>query len=63
VGISADGSIADGDSFRNRWIVHRDICIAAGGTHEDWATYDRVVREERRTAVLVVPTRLYASPP
>jgi hypothetical protein len=27
------------------------------GRHDDWATYDRVMREERRTAVLVTPTR------
>jgi PPOX class probable F420-dependent enzyme len=37
----------------------RDIFTAAGGTHEDWATYDRVMAEERRVAVLVPPTRTY----
>jgi hypothetical protein len=28
--------------------------------NDDWATYDRVMREERRTAVLVTPTRLHS---
>lgn len=40
----------------------RAIFTAAGGTHDDWATYDRTMREERRTAVLVEPTRIYANP-
>jgi hypothetical protein len=33
----------------------RDVFRAAGGTHDDWDTYDRVMAEERRTAVLVTP--------
>ena len=37
----------------------RDVFIAAGGTHDDWDEYDRVMREERRTAVLVYPERVY----
>jgi hypothetical protein len=49
----------DDDRLR---VLLRDIFAAAGGTHDDWATYDRVMREERRTAVLVMPTRLYSSP-
>lgn len=36
----------------------RDVFTAAGGTHDDWDEYDRVMREERRTAVLVHPERL-----
>jgi PPOX class probable F420-dependent enzyme len=43
-------------------LLRRDIFSAAGGTHDDWETYDRVMREERRTAVLVAPTRVYANP-
>ncbi len=35
----------------------RDVFTAAGGTHDDWATYDRVMAEERRTAVLVTVER------
>jgi hypothetical protein len=39
----------------------RDIYVAAGGTHEDWDLYDRVMREERRAAVVVVPNRIYSN--
>ena len=31
-------------------------------THDDWDAYDRTMREERRTAVLVTPTRTYTNP-
>ena len=37
----------------------RAVFIAASGTHDDWPTYDRVMAEERRTAVLVRPERIY----
>jgi PPOX class probable F420-dependent enzyme len=37
----------------------RDVFTAAGGTHDDWAGYDRVMAEERRTAVLVRPEHVY----
>lgn len=43
-------------------VLLRDIFTAAGGTHDDWDTYDRVMREERRTAVLISPTRIYSNP-
>ncbi len=39
----------------------RDIFTAAGGTHDDWDEYDRTMREQRRTAVLVAPTRIYSN--
>lgn len=41
----------------------RDIYLAAGGTHDDWETYDRVVRAERRAAVVLVPERIYVRRP
>jgi hypothetical protein len=37
----------------------RDIFRAAGGTHSDWAEFDRVMAAEQRTAVLVTPKRVY----
>jgi len=40
-------------------VLLREIFIAAGGTHEDWPTYDRVMAEERRVAVLVTPARIH----
>ena len=39
-------------------VLLREIFSAAGGTHDDWAAYDRAMREERRAAVLVAPTRV-----
>jgi PPOX class probable F420-dependent enzyme len=40
----------------------RAIFTAAGGTHEDWAEYDRVMAAERRAAVLLTPRRILANP-
>ncbi len=45
-----------------RRLLLRDIFAAAGGEHEDWAEYDRVVAAERRVAVLVTPMRIYQNP-
>ena len=42
------------DAERVRLLL-REIFTAAGGTHDDWPTYDRVMAEERRVAVLVTP--------
>jgi hypothetical protein len=39
----------------------RAIFRAAGGTHPDWDEYDRVMKEERRAAVLVRPERIYSN--
>jgi PPOX class probable F420-dependent enzyme len=36
----------------------RDVFTAAGGTHDDWAEFDRVMAAERRAAVLIEPARL-----
>jgi hypothetical protein len=36
----------------------RDVFVAAGGTHDDWDTFDRVMAAERREAVLVIPRRI-----
>jgi PPOX class probable F420-dependent enzyme len=43
-------------------LLLRDIFTAAGGTHDDWDTYDRVMAEERRAAVLITPGRVYTNP-
>lgn len=42
-------------------LLLRAVFTAAGGTHDDWDTYDRVMAEERRTAVLVTPERVYSN--
>ena len=39
-------------------LLLREIFTAAGGTHEDFDEYDRVMAEEGRTAVLVSPDRI-----
>jgi PPOX class probable F420-dependent enzyme len=49
------------DAERLRLLL-REIFTAAGGTHDDWDTYDRVMAEERRTAVLIKPDRVYPNP-
>jgi PPOX class probable F420-dependent enzyme len=59
--IGPDDRHPDLDDERLRLLL-RAIFSAAGGTHDDWTTYDRVMREERRTAVLVAPTRTYSNP-
>jgi PPOX class probable F420-dependent enzyme len=43
-------------------LLLREVFTAAGGTHDDWDTYDRVMAEERRTAVLLTPRRVYGIP-
>jgi hypothetical protein len=40
----------------------REIAQASGVEHEDWHEYDRLVAAERRTAVLLTPTRIYQNP-
>ena len=40
-------------------VLLRDVFTAAGGTHDDWPTYDRVMAEERRAAVMIAPERVY----
>ena len=52
----------DGIDDEQLRLLLRDIFRAAGGTHDDWDTYDRVMRNERRTAVFVSPARVYSNP-
>lgn len=49
------------DAERLRLLL-REIFTAAGGTHDDFDAYDRVMAEERRVAVLVTPERSYSRP-
>jgi PPOX class probable F420-dependent enzyme len=42
-------------------LLLRAIFSAAGGEHDDWNTYDRVMVAERRAAVLISPTRVYTN--
>jgi PPOX class probable F420-dependent enzyme len=40
-------------------LLLREVFIAAGGVHEDFDTYDRVMAEERRAVVLITPERVF----
>ena len=42
-------------------LLLRQVFTAAGGTHDDWDGYDRAMAEQRRTAVLFTPTRIYSN--
>jgi PPOX class probable F420-dependent enzyme len=42
-------------------VLLRDVFTAAGGQHDDWDAYDRTMLEQRRTAVLVPPSRIYSN--
>ena len=48
----------EGDRLR---LLLREIFTAAGGTHDNFDEYDRVMAEERRVCVFVTPDRVYGS--
>lgn len=52
------GWLSGDDQLR---LLLREVFAACGGTHDDWDEYDRVMVEQGRTAVLVVPTRVYSN--
>jgi PPOX class probable F420-dependent enzyme len=53
---------ADGIGPDELRLLLRAIFTAAGGTHDDWDAYDRAMADERRTAVLLTPRRVYGVP-
>jgi PPOX class probable F420-dependent enzyme len=59
--IGPDDPHPEVDAERLR-VLLRDIFKAAGGRHDDWDTYDRIMAEERRAAVLISPQRIYSNP-
>ncbi|OBG35328.1 TIGR03618 family F420-dependent PPOX class oxidoreductase [Mycobacterium sp. E3198] len=50
--------LKDGDQLR---LLLREVFTAAGGTHDDWDEYDRVMSREGRAVVLIAPTRVYSN--
>jgi PPOX class probable F420-dependent enzyme len=50
--------LRDPDDLR---LLLRAAFTACGGTHDDWTEYDRTMVEQRRTVVLVAPTRVYSN--
>lgn len=59
--IGPDDPHPDVDAEGLRMLL-REIFTAAGGTHDDFEAYDRVMAEERRVAVLLAPRRVYTNP-
>lgn len=55
-----DDAFDDLDDERLRLLL-RKIFTAAGGSHDDWAAYDRAMTEERRAAVFIHPERVYGN--
>jgi PPOX class probable F420-dependent enzyme len=55
--VGRDGPI-DAEGYR---LLLREVFTAAGGTHDDWDTYDRVMAEQGRVAVFVEPKRVYSN--
>ena len=43
-------------------VTIRSVFVAAGGTHEDWAEFDRVMAADRRCAVFVRADAITANP-
>ncbi|WP_062989228.1 hypothetical protein [Nocardia anaemiae] len=58
--VGPDDPMPDIDAERMRQLL-REVFTAAGGTHDDWDEYDRVMAAERRAVVLVVPDRIYGN--
>ncbi|GAB4667979.1 MULTISPECIES: TIGR03618 family F420-dependent PPOX class oxidoreductase [Mycobacterium avium complex (MAC)] len=50
--------LTDADRLR---LLLREVFTAAGGSHDDWDEYDRVMARERRAVVLIAPTRVYSN--
>jgi len=48
------------DTERLRLLL-REAFTAAGGHHDNWEEYDRVMVEQRRTLVLIEPVRIYSN--
>lgn len=58
--LGPDDPIA-GVSAEDLRLALRAVFVAAGGSHDDWDEYDRVMASERRTIVYVIPTRVYSN--
>ena len=55
-----DDPLAGVDAERIRLLL-REIFTAAGGRHDDFDEYDRVVAAERRTAILLTPAHRFGN--
>ncbi len=55
IGPDDPADVVDAERLR---LLLREVFQAAGGTHDDYDEYDRVMAEERRTCVFVSPDRI-----
>ena len=58
IGPDDPNPVVDAEGLR---LLLRTVFAAAGGAHDDWDSYDRTMAEQRRTAVLVRPARIYSN--
>lgn len=58
--IGPDDSVDGFDPARLPQLL-RQVFLSTGSTHDNWPTYDRVMAEERRCAVLVRPERIHSA--
>ena len=59
--IGPDDPHPDVDSDALRLLIRR-VFQAAGGTHDDYEEFDRVMADDRRCVVVVAPRRYYSNP-
>ena len=55
---SRSGDLPDGIDAEALRLLLREVFQAAGGTHDDFDEYDRVMATEGRVAVVVAPDRI-----
>ena len=58
---SASVHAPDNTSAEELRLLLRAAFAAAGGTHDDWDEYDRVMAEQGRAVIVVAPERVYGS--
>jgi PPOX class probable F420-dependent enzyme len=58
--IGPDDPHPDIEAERLRLLL-REVFVAAGGTHDDWDTYDQTMADQRRAVVFVRPIRVYSN--
>jgi PPOX class probable F420-dependent enzyme len=58
--IGPDDPVPEVDIERLRLLL-REVFVAAGGNHDDWDEYDRVMADQHRTVIFVDPARIYSN--
>jgi len=57
-----DDQLEGAQTMDTRALLRELYAAAVGGTADDWAKLDETLAQERHTAVLVRPTRIYSNP-